>query len=208
MTFSIREISSELQARGYRKASTFQVIVNPPPALVGKTIKTPAGAEFVASSVDFVRSLSFRVEAVTLPGVVLQTSEVQRYGIGPVQRQPFSGVFRDTNLRILVDSGGAVEAFFYTWLNRIFNFGDSQGLIDSTPKAASYEMGYREDYQTDLVLDEYDPLGNLAVTRILHRAYPTLVMDAPVDWGAADTLQKSVVGFTFFDWTLEGVTSS
>ena len=85
--------------------------------------------------------LQIRAESAKLPGVLIQTSDVNRVGIGPTQKMPFNAQFTDTSITFVSDSKGEIYNYFYTWLNSIFDFSG----IYNRNALPSYKTEYKDN---------------------------------------------------------------
>ena len=150
--------------------------------------------------------VSMRAERVNQPGVQVMTSGVRRYGVGPVEKKPFTANFNDINVSFIGDSQGVVHQFFYAWLNGIVRFdatpgGDSN--IDQFNKMP-FEVEYKTDYGTTIDIIMYDEVQELIGTVRLHNAFPTAVGEIQRDWAGVNDLVRINVAFTYSHWSYEG----
>ena len=99
MPFNIERFRGSIAAGGYLENNKFKVTVGTPNFLLNSQINnlgTPS------TTPDIIRSLEFRVESVTAPGVALTTADgIVRYGIGTTQKFPTNASMNDISLSIL-----------------------------------------------------------------------------------------------------------
>jgi len=202
MAFDVEEFRANLSDGGYLKPHDFFVTIVPPPILRGKTITALSGNQYQMGAEEI---FNYRADSVRAPGVLIATSDVQRYGIGPIQKTPFNVVFSDNSISFIPDSDGFVWAFFYSWINSIFAYGDEHATPGAAPRRASNELEYRAEYQSTIKVDVLDPRGSIVQTIMMYQAYPNMMPDVPLSWGAHDQLLKLTVSFTFRDWSLVNV---
>lgn len=148
----------------------------------------------------------FLCEGSVLPGVGLNTHQVRRYGYGIEETKPVFPIFQKLNLSFLADGNGNVWKFFKDWSHGIVNFKNDkndltvQTSADRGNQLAVYEMSYREDYQCDVEIVQYDDEGNAVIRVQMLRAYPIAVNDTPVNWSQTGQVHRINVVFSYLDW--------
>jgi len=209
--FKLSDMRGELAERGYLKQHSFEVQITVPPALSGpgnafgapSSIGSYSGREML--STDVSRMLLLRADTCRLPGTLVGTQMVQRYGFGPIRKQAINAVFSDIAVSFIVDQSGLVQSFFYSWLNSIVNFGQSLGIgsvASAGGRLPSYEIDYPDQYTAPINIRQYDPTGRQIEQIDLTHAFPTMVADRPVGWGMINSVQRLVVSFTFQEWNM------
>lgn len=176
---------------GAARSSHFFVNIPAPklmlaPAAAGSNLAVPANIPFLA-------------ESTSLPGVMLATSSIKRYGFGPEEKKPYGATFVDVNMSFFGDGNYYVHRFFYHWLNRIVIFGKSP------TQANAFEVYYKSDYATDITITTIDETGRTVSITTLVNAYPLFLGDIPLDWSASDSFVKIPVGFTYQYWKKETI---
>ena len=163
--------------------------------------------DMMPNAVDIMNQVvAMRAERVNQPGVQLATSNVRRYGVGPLEKKPFSASFGDVSIGFLGDSQGVVHQFFYAWLNGIVNFRDiptGAGVADNFGKTP-FEVEYRDNYKTIIDIITYDETQQKIGVIKLYNAYPTGVSDIQRDWAGINDVVRVNVIFTYSHWTYEG----
>ena len=105
--------------------------------------------------------------------------------------------------------------FFNQWANAIINFDHRNGeLGQSALGAGLYEVGYREDYATDVKIttltgtqdtkqhgDDHTPEVEI-VTYVLTEAFPIQIGDVSVAWNAENQFSTIPIQFTFRGYSL------
>ena len=71
--------------------------------------------------------------------------------------------------------------------------------------AASYLMGYKDGYSTDINIVIYDNTGIPVKVVTLYEAYPNSMNEIPLDWNNQNSLMKVTIGFTFKEWSMTGI---
>jgi hypothetical protein len=191
----INKFRSTISAKnGLLRTNKFYVEIGPPPMMAG------AGNE-VAKIIPFL------TEATNVPGMSLATSEIRRYGYGPIERKPYAPVFTDQTFTFLGDGTGQVHQFFYSWMNGIVksdrmpysSFG--VGYNGLRP----FEVEYKSEYATDIRITVLDEANKKVIVVILHEAYPIFMGDTALSWADNDNIMRFPVTFTFFNWSLEEI---
>jgi hypothetical protein len=204
--FDITKFKTQISNRGTIQTNKF-IVEMIPPAITGGSLE---------ARVDESLKLSFRIESIKLPGIVLQTENNYRYGIGPTQKFPTNVLFTDTTISIIEDRNMGYWTLFNNWISNIYNFtGKSHGR--SIP---NYQLQYKKNYVTDIAISPFNNEGTTGITRqpdlpksgsvpetalrgssiILRDAYPTSINDVGLNWDQNNNLFKTIVNFTFKDW--------
>lgn len=204
MPFNIDAFKTNIANYGVIQTNRFRVLITPPPILQNTSVMSNADG---TTSSDIVEQLTFRGEAVRIPGVQLQMTDVNRYGYGPPQKQPYNVQFQDTAISFVADKYGAIWQFWYSWVRTIFQFSGNEdvlnGPISNSP--AGYTLKYKDDYASTMQFEIYDTEGNLIQIYNLNQAFPTSIQDIPLAWGDDNSLVKINVGITFRDHSIQGV---
>jgi len=147
--------------------------------------------------------ISFYCDSASLPGIGWQTDEIKPSGYGIVQKRPIGVIFQDVNLSFFNDAEGRVLKYFHTWMQSIFNF-NQQTNPNATAQGLSYNtFQYPSDYYGTVEIVHFDDTGSDIVTYTLNEAYPIIVGDVQLDWGATDHLVKLPITFTYTSWTAD-----
>ena len=78
-------VRADVRKHGIQKTSMAHIVFDPP-KLFGTQLKI-AGAKKIASIA------TYRGDTFTQPGVSMATTEIKRYGIGPIERKPYLPIF-------------------------------------------------------------------------------------------------------------------
>lgn len=172
--------------------------------------------------------ISLRCETAQLPGLNLTTIDQPRIGWGPTEGMPHNLAYSEITLTFLMDAQSKIHRLFYDWLNTIVNFQGSRGQssLDKTwnvgsNQAYAYEVGYKDDYTTDVLISVYDnyasptelgegtpgyasEYGNNPVMNVrMFKAYPKSLPNIDLSWGANDELVRLSIPFSFTDFTVD-----
>lgn len=154
------------------------------------------------------RTLAFLSESTSLPGVSLATSDVRRFGYGPIEKKPYAPIFVDSTFTFLVDGSGMIQKFFYKWMNGIVKFDDmpfgGYGQAGQT-LIAPFEVNYKEQYRTDILITTVDENNNDIINVRLFDAYPIFMGDVALGWADTDSVARLPITFTYFNWKIENI---
>jgi hypothetical protein len=140
--------------------------------------------------------LQFRAEKTLLPGAIAITNDTNKFGVGPVIKQPYNAAFSDMRMTFLADSDGIIEYFFNFWQNQCYNFSGGD--------TASFLANYRSDFVAPVItVNKYNNQGALVNYFEIYKAWPTTVTPVQLDWEQQDSLVKvdvtlNYIGFTMF----------
>lgn len=142
-------------------------------------------------------SITLRADSVQLPGINLDTTAVNRYGLGPRQKVPFNVNFNDNTISFIEDAKNSIWNLFHTWTTNILQYAAPGG---SSP---TYLMRYKKDYQTDISIIVYNTDG-LAVSQItMKEAFPISMAGVGLSWADKSNILKVNVQFTFREWYMD-----
>lgn len=188
MSFNISRFKSELNSvGGPARPSLFELIVSP----IG------GGIQDLDSDVSLnPRSFSFFCTTVTVPGISFDTVEDTKIGMLnktiplKVRKEPLSTVF-------MVDSDHKILNFLHQWSQKVINHGNAGGIIgnDQMP----YELGYKTDYATRLVVRHYSTEGleDKYYEIILDNAFPTIIGELSLSWETSNSYLTIPVSFVY-----------
>lgn len=186
-SFNINSFMSDIRNRGILKTNSFMVNIVPPRILRDKWPST--------------RNILIRCESAALPGVNFQMGELYRHGFGPQESSPHNIQFEPTNLTFLLDSQAEIYTFWYTWMNCIMNFNRSKGIntVDEYGKYP-YEMGYKEDYSTEIKILMYNEAADNILQTTLLKAYPMGINEVSLNWASQDEPAKINIPISYRDF--------
>lgn len=189
MPFNVNNFKTSLKDYGYVDNNSFMVYVQPPKVLGG-------------NNTGISRNLSFRIDQIRAPGISIITNDINRYGIGPTQKQTVSAQFQEVNLSVLSDYYGEFWQWFYGWERAIFQFsGTTQG------GAANYTAEYKEQYSSTVVIQIFDHFGKTIQAINLFEAFPTAIREFPMAWGDSNLL-KINVSLAYTEYTIDNLTNN
>jgi hypothetical protein len=199
MAFNISSFSSNIGAYGVLPNSKFYVMMPPSGVLMGTLQNT---AELNGEGIDtagLTRLMQFRAEQVRIPGLVLQTNDVRRYGLGVNEKMPHNAQFNDTSITFIADKNSSIYRYMYIWMTSIIDFAGTTTNLRNPVFTAEY----KDNYVTDIDIFVFDQEGFLSKQVTLYDAYPNALNDISLDWGNQNSLMKITVGFTFKNWKVD-----
>lgn len=175
-------------------------------------IKMPNTLSFVSGTERIILLAQNRADRFPIPSVSLATSDIRRYGIGPIEKKPYLPLFTDVSIDFIGDNSGNIHKFFYLWMNSIVNFfelpaenskKDSFGgtsLVSQSNKSP-FTLEYKQNYATNITLRMFSDNQEKTSDIILENAFPITLSEIQYDWGSENQLVRFTVGFTFTHWT-------
>ena len=198
------EVKSSIRKYGIQKSSMAYVSVELP-LFLRNGIRSSAGGGGFSGALGLLASN--RAESFSQPGVAFATSDIRRYGIGPIERKPYVPIFLDYNINFIGDSDGVIHKFFYYWLNSIINYtalptGETDKDVFSK---GPFEVEYKDNYKTDISIYTFNEVQQKAGVIILYNAYPFSMGEIARNWADENTLVRIPVQFTYSHWAYEEV---
>ena len=200
--FNINNFRSDISKNGVLQSNKFIVAFNSPSCMQNTYIGTKQGTRYASSTERLIQA---RAESVKIPGVALLQSDINRYGVGPSQKMPFSARFTENSITFISDRNSEIYNYFYTWMNKIFDFS---GSSYESNIGASYATEYKDNYVTDLHVYVYDNSGNQVNDIVMYRAYPESINDISLNWNDNNNLIKITVSISYRDWSMVGVSNA
>lgn len=162
------------------------------------------------------QELEMWCEAASIPTIGIQTNKVYRYGVGVPESRPYSKIFTDVNVTYIADGYNEKWKFFENWTNLIFNtnmegginevsdlagagFGGFQGTNAGYMPMLPYELAYRDEYISDVIIDVFRPTGECVTSVTLRDAFPVAVSGLDFNWKDNDSYAKLQITFAYTD---------
>jgi hypothetical protein len=194
--FDINRFRADISNRGVLRNNQFDVSINLP------------SSHYLSGRYRDTDLVSIRCEAASIPGMSLSTIDGQpKYGYGPVETFPYSVMYDQINLTFLLDKNSFLHKFFYDWISCIVNFDNSKGLDAAISHGSevfkTYEVGYKSQYQSQLVLNVYNEANQRVQKVTMLRAFPKAINQIDVGWENTDSVMKLMIPFTFREFTID-----
>lgn len=198
--FNVQEFRSVIDAnRGILRNNKF-LVEFPAPRKLQKILN-------IGSSSPNGNILSFYCKSAALPGLGILTSDVYRYGYGPIERFPYGTVFNDSMMSFYVDGNNMVRRWLRRWITLIVNIDSKNGMQtqDKNTGQMAYEYSYKQDYAVDIRVTVFDPEGYPIISVVLTESYPNYVGDVQMDWEDKNSNMHLPMSFTYKDWFEDSV---
>jgi len=191
MAFNVQEFSENIGRYGTLPVNKFEVSIPIPRALL-------ASYGLEASNL-----MKFRAERVNIPGIVFDSYETRRYGVGPqIPTAIGKSRFNEVTVEFIDTSEMLVAKFFYDWMYNIVDISGAQ----RNSRLPTFLTGYKRDYCVDLNINVYNSTGTKegsgqAITPILRfnlvDAFPKSMADAGLSWAQKNEVHKTSITFGY-----------
>jgi hypothetical protein len=181
MAFNIQDFADNVGRYGTAPVNRFEVIIPVPRGLISSNA-LPTGSQI----------MSFRAEKVNIPGIVLDSYESRRYGVGPSIKTP-TGIsrFNEISIDFIDTSKLEIKKFFYLWMDYIVD-------ISGNGPAPTFLTTYKREYSVNVEIRVYNQsnLTPIYVQEIV-QAFPTSMTDANMAWSRTNELFKTSILFSY-----------
>ena len=195
-------VRANIRRHGIQKTSMAHIVFNPP-NLFGTQSKIAFASKIAALA-------TYRGDTFTQPGVSMATTEIKRYGVGPIERKPYLPIFTDQQFTFINDSQSLIHKFFYLWMNGIVGYdalpqgGAARDIFNKFP----YEVEYKDQYTTTIDMYIYNEVQNKVGVLKLENAYPLFLGDIQRGWADTDQLVRFPVTFTYSHWRYDDLSNN
>lgn len=185
MAFDIREFSARLGQGGILPKNKYDVQIFFP-------LGSPMGGSFLnlltgqasvgvladgelTSQTNVAQDLSYRCISTTLPNMSITTNSTNRFGVGLMEKMPYSASNQDVDMTFMCDRYGDAYKFWYAWMNYIFaaNGEETNNIVSQIFGGRQfYTAEYKDNYAATVVITVYDNAGGVAIQYFLYKAYP------------------------------------
>jgi len=205
---SIDKLKSVITSRGgMARTNRYNVFFTPPtmslfnidPQAILSNVLTGQDVS-VGTLLNDPRDISLLCDKVTLPGRSVSTMEYQDQF--QVIKMPYTFIDSEASFSFLLTKDYYMKRVFDNWMDGIINAKDSEG--NSVP----YQLGYKTDYSTDIIIQQLDEEDVPIYGVKLINAFPTNIGD--IELGNANENEFTRVDITFgYDkYEVEGPLSS
>lgn len=178
---------------GLAKPNRFVVIMTPPGAsLINKDFQGIIGSAISGNFGfnDFVndpRDIAMLCKSCTLPGRTINTLEFQEDMYKNTVKAPYSYVNEDVTFNFLLTNDYYMKKQFEQWMALVY---DKQ----------SHTIPYRDQYTSDVIIQQLDQDNNPVYGVKLVGAYPTAINSVNLDNSMSDQVQELSVTMTYTDF--------
>ena len=184
---------------GLAKNNRFQVLFTPPSQpLVGIDVEQIVGrllsgeSAGIKQSIYDPRDIAILCEQVTLPSRSLST--IDYMSDRQSNKFPYTNIDGDVTMHFIVTNDYYAKTLFETWMSSIV---DTDG----------YQLGYKNDYSTDIVIQQLNQQDVPVFGVKLEKAYPIDVSAIALSTMDEDFTRVTVV-FAYDKYVVEGPVSS
>jgi hypothetical protein len=197
---SVDNLKSVISKKGgLAKNNRFQVLFTPPTqSLVGISIETVVGNLITGKSngikqfVNDPRDISILCEQVTLPSRSLST--IDYVSDRQSNKFPYTSIDGDVTMHFIVTNDYYAKTMMENWISSVI---DTDG----------YQLGYKNDYSTDVIIQQLDQ-DDIPVFGVkLEKAYPIDVSAIALSAQDEEFVRLTVV-FAYDKYVVEGPLSS
>lgn len=199
--FNVGVFRSQVLDKHLIRPNLFHVEFNMPPGL--------QGIESYQKNINTVRTLEYWCEATTLPGVILNTYQAQRYGYGSLESRPILPVYGEQQFEFIFDGLSDNYNLFSDWINMIINCDAREGpnektkSIGGTKGTVPFELAYKVDYMVDTSIILYDQLGDPVKKITLRESFPKAIGDIRIAWIDNNSYMRLPVTMAYTDWFVQ-----
>lgn len=148
----------------------------------------PGGVDRLGGILTDNRYLALRCEAAELPGRSFATHDQKIYG--PIEKFPYQQSYNDITLTYIVDETMSIKLLFDSWMD----------LISPAYGTGNYNYEYKDNYKTDITINQYDVRAQLIYSVNLMHAFPIAVNQLDLDWSSDGHHKLAVVfAYTYYD---------
>lgn len=195
-------VRANIRKHGIQKTSMAHIVFDAPFCL--------KSAAKISGALKVTGLATYRADSFVQPGVSFATTEIRRYGVGPIERKPYLPIFTDQTFSFINDSDGLIHKFFYLWMNGIIGFDELPrgNSADDVFGKLPFEVEYKQNYAVTIDIYVYNEVQASVGVLKLFNAYPTFIGDIQRNWADTDQLVRFPVTFTFSHWAYEELPSN
>jgi len=144
------------------------------------------------------RDFRFFCQSVQIPGIQFEESTQVHVA---QQKKTFPVGFNTTPLQtvFMLDSDHQIMTFFHQWMQQIVRYGAEGGNFSEIDGKLPYEIGYKDDYSTDITIHHYttDSFASSYYETKLENAHPIQMGDIDLSWSDNDSYLTLPVSFVY-----------
>lgn len=185
---------AEMRQNSVSRTNYFEVRITAPTVLLGRA--------------DIASKIELYAEGSPLPGLNIQTGEFKRYGVGPIEKYPYSLQTNSLSINFIADGKGEIYKFFYNWMQNIVRADfpieqQTQGTqAISVSGLAPYEVEFKKNYAVPIDIFLYNEQHQTVLHYNLTQAFPIRIPDVSLSWTNDNSLMQFAVDFEFLQSNL------
>ena len=132
-----------------------------------------------------------------LPGETTKTVSQKIYGT--VEQFPVMTAYKDITLSFYTRGVDVddIRSFFLEWIT----YTTGRELLLWKPHKTSYNVPYKDDIVTDIIVNQYDLVGSKLNSYTLLRAFPVVISETPLGWSLGNKAISLDVTFSFTEYS-------
>lgn len=157
-------------------------------------------------TLDIERDFVFFCHTVSIPGINIVTQPYRPDNLGFSQSMPIGIEPERLDCLIMIDDQREIVRFFHDWLQRIYNYSDSDGK--ATPRFGTndhlpYEINYKSEYSCRMVIHQYSRDGS-TFEYIFDGVYPVDLGSTRMSWSDQAGIMELPVHFSYSSMKTSG----
>lgn len=184
MAFNISKFSSVLNKTGVLKNNKFDIQIAYP--------------EILKNDNALFEEMMFRAQSVQVPGVNLETEQINRYGIGVRERFPIRTQYDDSiSITFIEREDSSIRDLMTKWINSIINFHS----VTSYSTAPTYLARYKDTYEAYMIITHYKDYNEEVSNKYgIVDTFPISLSSIPLGWSENNLISLVQVEFAFTEW--------
>ena len=163
--------------------------------------------EFTNTQSTFIggADLRFFCQAAKLPGIDINSMDYKQQGFGLPQSMPMNLSPGALTSVFMLDSNHSILSFFHEWMQKVINYDVSGGILSQVNNRLPYEIGYKDDYVTNMVVKHYSSTNvNQYYEYIFYDVFPTQIDGVTLSWSDNDSYASVPVNFSYSGMNFKG----
>lgn len=140
------------------------------------------------------RTVEFRCNSASLPGVNIDSIDIRRYGSGFLEYFPTGASFYDLQTTFYADQNAEIIRFFNAWVRNIVDFD-----VDTGPEN-KFRVFYRDNYISQVSVNQYNTEGDVVLSYTYIDAFPVAIQPIGVRWFSRDEVTEFEVTWKYRTW--------
>jgi len=179
---------------GLSKPNRFNVIFTPPKLSLinldfGNLLANALGGNLsLRDLISDPRDISLLCQSASIPGRQITTFETSDRDAA--RKIPYGYIDMEVNCTFLLTEDYYMKTIFDNWMQVVFN-------------TDSYHPSYKNEYTTDVRIQQLNQKNNPIYGVVLEKAFPTAITDIVLDNTASDSVGSFTVTFSYDKWEKE-----
>ena len=186
--------ANSMRHGGFSKPNRFNIIFKPPSMSLINLDPTNLIANAISGNfslrdlVNDPRDISMLCQSASIPGRQITTFETNDRDAA--RKIPYGYLDMEVSATFLLTEDYYMKTIFDNWMQVVFNTSD-------------YHPAYKDEFVTDVRIQQLDHKNNPIYGVVLEAAYPTSITDITLDNSATDSIGTFTVVFSYDKWEKE-----